>query len=57
MRTKNINDMTVREQLEVIKGSFCDGYCKHLERANNEKTEDAQAVLYEYCARCPINRI
>lgn len=57
MRTKNTNDMTVREQLTSIKNTLCVDYCKHYASYAEDKNEDTRIILNLHCAKCPAWRI
>lgn len=64
-------EKTIREQIEDIKGDFCEMCCKHYEEAENMKesihgddtkmrteiTEVIQRSLLKKCKDCPLNRL
>lgn len=60
MRKNNIKDMTVTEQIEVIKDNVCDNICRWREHCLSIKKDpdDAQEYLEEnYCQNCPLGRL
>lgn len=69
-RKNNIEDMTIREQLENIYETFCHEYCKHYAYAQekvNEIGENGQSKadlidklqeeINQRCEGCPLSRI
>ena len=64
-------EKTIREQIEDIKGDFCEMCCKHYEEAENMKEsihgddtkmrteliEVIQRNLLKKCNDCPLNRL
>ena len=64
-------EKTIREQIEDIKGDFCEMCCKHYEEAENMKKplqgagikmkaeliEIIQGNLLKKCNDCPLNRL
>ena len=64
-RKNNKNDMSITEQLEVVKDSICIGYCKYYEAAHdnavtsvykNEK-EASNWLWATHCKCCPVREI
>lgn len=43
------NEKTVTGLLEEISDEFCDNYCKHRDKSEEE--------LDEICEQCPLNKI
>ncbi len=56
MRKNNVEDMTVREQIEKIADDFCNNYCKWPDLWNEEE-EGYGLADSEHCANCPIERL
>lgn len=54
MRKNNKQDMTVREQIEAIKESICDGYCKFKAEAAGV---DPDYFIEKYCSDCPLTQL
>lgn len=50
-RKNNTNDMTITEQIEVIRAEICDQICKYRE------TVDDEEELYKLCEHCPLGRL
>lgn len=64
-------EKTIREQIEDIKGDFCEMCCKHYEEAENMKKqlqgsdikmraeliERLERNLLKKCNDCPLNRL
>lgn len=65
-RKINIEDMTIREQLENIYETFCHEYCKHYAYAqekvkvigeNGDLLDKLQEEINQRCEGCPLSRI
>lgn len=65
-RKNNIEDMTIREQLENIYETFCHEYCKHYAYAqekvkeigeNGDLLDKLQEEINQRCEGCPLSRI
>lgn len=54
MRKNNKQDMTVTEQLEIIKESICDGYCKFRAEAAGV---DPDYFIEKFCSGCPLTQL
>jgi len=50
-RRNNVDDMTIREQIEEIKAEICDNYCLY------RFTLSDQAELEGKCEQCPLTRL
>lgn len=58
MRKNNINDMTVREQIEKIKGQICAEYCRFKKEADESIVPHAQENLADlFCSYCPTRKL
>lgn len=56
-RRKNKADMTVTEQIELIRDSMCENYCKYQEKAYSEHKDPDEAMdvlINQYCTDCPL---
>ena len=70
-RKNNPADMTIREQIEKIKGQFCDDFCKYRgaydgylaayegldEPLKSQVTEANELALSMRCEKCPLSRL
>ena len=58
-RKNNKLDMTIVEQLELIKTKMCDDYCIYRSMAfsTNKNPDDAEKYLEQYCAECPLDQL
>ena len=59
MRRNNANDMTITEQISVIKTDTCSYACKFLEKAK-EQYDDIilrKIKMQEACYYCPLNKL
>ncbi len=56
MRKNNVEDMTVREQIEKISDDFCNNYCKWPDLFD-EEAEGYELADSEHCANCPIGKL
>lgn len=52
MRKNNIDDMTIREQIEVLKEHMCEGFCRYVNQYNIPQEE-----LDKICASCPLTKL
>lgn len=62
MRTKSKEDMTITEQLNQVKTSICDKYCRFPQTVHEmwlkEEIEDRDEFLEEkYCNSCPLREL
>lgn len=65
MRKNNINDMTIREQLEAVCEKVCTDYCRYpaiyherLLRDEFKNSDEAMdAMGDEICAGCPLMKL
>lgn len=52
-----------KTKLDEIKGEMCDGFCKHLDRANRARFEQPEDIdkladlMHDICANCPLNKL
>ena len=53
-RRKNKSDMTIPEQIEAIKESVCDGYCKFRAEAAGV---DPDYFIEKFCSGCPLTQL
>lgn len=70
-RRNNPQDMRISEELEKIKETFCDNYCKHWADAEAkakaihvrdhelvaEMVDVIREELSHYCDECPLSRL
>ena len=59
VRTNNVNNMTIVEQIIKVKEETCTFACMFLEYVNDEyeDEEKRKEVLKGYCVRCPLNNL
>ncbi len=60
MRKTNKAEMTITEQIEVIKEKMCGGYCKYPDVAKEAigDPDEAQEWLQDnFCNNCPLNEL
>lgn len=55
-RRNNIADMTISEQIEVIKAQICNDYCRQTVRLENGEI-DEEYFYNEICGNCPMRRL
>ena len=52
-----------KTKLEEIKEEMCDGFCKHLDRANRARFEQPEDIdrlaelMHDICNDCPLNKL
>ena len=58
MRKNNKMDMTIVEQLNVVKKKICDNYCKYPAQMLKDygETEGVDRLMYK-CAFCPLKEL
>ena len=59
-RSNNKADMTITEQLEVIKEKICDKYCKHTENylsCYKDPDEAWEKQNADICNYCPLKEL
>ena len=59
-RKNNVQDMSISEQIEVIKAAICRGYCKHTEEylsLYKDPDEAEEKLLADMCNFCPLSRL
>lgn len=59
MRRNNPNEMTVTEQIALIKEDTCRYACRHLENVELEFNDPLlqKAKLQGFCHECPLNKL
>ena len=58
-RKNNKLDMTIVEQLELIKAKMCDDYCiyRSMAYSANKDVDAAEEYLAGYCEECPLKNL
>lgn len=55
MRKKNIKDMTIMEQVNVIVEDICTNYCKYPNQFDCENPDDVE-TFNSICGKCPLGK-
>ena len=55
MRKKNIGDMTIMEQVNVIVEDICTNYCKYPNQFDSDDPEQEQE-FNNICNNCPLGK-
>ena len=57
MRKNNKMDMTIAEQMAVVREKMCDEYCKYPAQFADEHDNEAIEQLMEICNFCPLKAL
>ena len=55
MRKKNIGDMTIMEQVNVIVSDICTNYCKYPNQFDSDDP-DQMLEFERICEHCPLDK-